>query len=303
MKSNSWKFVVLVCVFTIIMDFSLGKLYDALYFTEKSRKQDRLIHSAIGTNEDILIFGSSRAYHHYNPEIFEKELGLTCFNVGYGGQNIYYHLAILKSALKRHKPKVVILDLFYIDFQFTKVEHDKEKLAVFLPFVHKSEVMNQAVLMRGFNENIKIISSIYPFNSKQLHMLRNNLMESRSDYNGFVGLTRSWNKNIENQDFGDYTIDNDKLKAIFEFIDLCKVNNINLLLNVSPHFAVVNNKSIYLELSQLIEQKYGILIENYENDKELMNNIYFADPFHLNLYGANNFSKKVAKNILVEAIN
>jgi hypothetical protein len=284
-------------MFTLLMDFSLGKIYDFLYFTEKSKKHDRLIHSAIGTHEDVLIFGSSRAYHHYNPEIFEKELGLSCFNAGYGGQNIYYHLALLKSALKRHKPKVVVLDLFYIDYQITKEEHDKEKLGVLLPFVHKSDVMKQAVLMRGFNENIKLLSSIYPFNSKQLYMVRNNISNNRPDFKGFVGLHRNWNQKITYQDFPEYEIDSFKLKAIFEFIQLCKDNNSEIFINVSPHFAKVKDKSIYLDLEEMLKTKYGLQIHNYENDSILLSNKYFSDPFHLNIEGANLFSKIVANNI------
>lgn len=297
MKNKSLKFVFFLIVFTLLMDFSLGKIYDFLYFTEKSKKHDRLIHSAIGTHEDVLIFGSSRAYHHYNPEIIEKELGLTCFNAGYGGQNIYYHLALLKSALKRHKPKVVVLDLFYIDYQITKEEHDKEKLGVLLPFVHKSDVMKQAVLMRGFNENIKFLSSIYPYNSKQLHMVRNNISNNRTDYNGFVGLHRNWNQKITEQVFPAYEIDNDKLVAIFEFIQLCKDNQVNIFLCVSPHFAEVVDKSIYQELSYLIREKFGLIIHNYENYPDFIRSKYFSDPFHLNNLGANHYSYFIAKKI------
>lgn len=131
------------------MDQAIGYIYDQLYFSEKSQRNDRLIHSAVGTSEDILIFGSSRAYHHYNPMVFENCLGMSCYNVGYGGQNIYYHLALLKSSVIRHKPKIAILELLYIDFEKTDEIFDTEKLSILLPFAKKSQIYYDAVLMRG----------------------------------------------------------------------------------------------------------------------------------------------------------
>ena len=86
MKNKNIQFITLLIVFIVILDFAVGTVYKALYFSEKSRQNDRLIHSVLGTNEDILIFGSSRALHHYNPQIIEDSLGMTCYNVGSGGQ-------------------------------------------------------------------------------------------------------------------------------------------------------------------------------------------------------------------------
>ena len=39
-------------------------------------------------NEDILIFGSSRALHHYNPQIVIDSLGMNCYNCGQDGNGI-----------------------------------------------------------------------------------------------------------------------------------------------------------------------------------------------------------------------
>ena len=77
MKNKHLQYVFFLVIFIVILDFVVGNIYEKLYFSEKSRQNDRLIHSVLGTNEDILIFGSSRALHHYNPQIIEDSLGMT----------------------------------------------------------------------------------------------------------------------------------------------------------------------------------------------------------------------------------
>ena len=38
--------------------------------------------------DDILIFGSSRAVHHYNSSMIEDSLGMSCYNCGDDGNGI-----------------------------------------------------------------------------------------------------------------------------------------------------------------------------------------------------------------------
>jgi hypothetical protein len=298
MQNKSLQFVFLLVLFTIILDFAFGKLYSTLYFTEKSKKIDRLIHSAIGTNEEILIFGSSRAYHHYNPEIFEKKLGMSCFNVGQGGQNIYYHLALLKSAIKRKKTKVAILDIISIDFEKTDGFHDKEKLGVLLPFVHHSDIFHETVLMRSESEKLKLLSSIYLFNSKQLDILRNIISLKRSDRKGYVGLDRVWDLPIASKKANAINFDNEKMKALLEFIELCKLNEIELYIFISP-FYMISEKSDYALLQKFLLKGKDIKIFNYESDINFLEKPkYFADPAHLNKIGAGIYSHEIA-NLIV----
>ena len=183
MKNKNTQFVFFLVVFVIVLDFTLGNIYDSLYFSDKSRNNDRLIHSVLETNEDILIFGSSRSIHHYNPIIIQDSLNLTCYNVGVNGQNIYFHLALLKSAIERNNPKIAILDLFSIDFEETSAEWDRESLSILLPFTTRSESSLSTVLLRGKSESLKLKSFIYPFNSLQYQILRNNCQNQ-----GFIYL-------------------------------------------------------------------------------------------------------------------
>lgn len=295
---NSRKFLILFFVFSIVLDLVIGKVYETLYFSEKSKRRDRLIHSAVGANEEILVFGSSRAYHHYNPLIIQEETGLSCYNVGCGGQNIYYHLALLKAVLENSKPKKVILDVISIDYEVTGSKYNKEKLGVLLPFVNESKPLRKAVLSRSKSERFKLLSSIYPFNSKQLHIVRNNLMSSRSDVLGFVGLNKTWHKDIE---YGIPTIveiDSSKYDAFVEFIELCANNEIGLWLVFSPHYvdkAGANEHELFIDH---IYHNTGVTVLDFTSDTSYIGyKNFFADPYHLNHQGADKLSQEVGEII------
>lgn len=149
MNNKHWQYITLLLIFTVLLDFAFGRLYEGLYFSEKSRQNDRRIHSVLGTHEDILIFGSSRALHHYNPKIIEDSLGMSCYNVGSGGQNIYYHLALLEATLERYTPKIAILELMSIDFEITPPQWDTEKLGHCYHFITNLKLQKGQFCVKG----------------------------------------------------------------------------------------------------------------------------------------------------------
>ena len=82
------------------------------------------------TEEDILILGSSRAQHHYNPETLVKGTDLTAYNGGLGDQPAF-SLVQLSETVSRYKPKAVILDVTP-DFRY---DHDSNpRLKILGPY-------------------------------------------------------------------------------------------------------------------------------------------------------------------------
>ncbi|MBN1639309.1 MAG: SGNH/GDSL hydrolase family protein [Ignavibacteriales bacterium] len=300
MKTNELRFIFFFLCFIIGLDIIIGNLFDNLYFSKKSSNNDRLIHSVLLSDEDILIFGSSRAQHHYQPQIFTDSLKMSCYNVGNGGQNIYYHAAILEATLERYTPKVAILDLMHIDFEQTPPQWDTEKLGVLLPFVNKSKVAYRAVLRRSKNEKIKLISNIYPFNSLIYNILRNNIKPFNKHFNGFIPLSGIWNEPLDKAKTTNATVDEKKIKAIYDFISLCKIKNIEIYIFVSPEYKHYTDEiKTWQEVIDEIQNKFNIPVFDYRSDKIFIeNNEYFKDPMHLNAKGAKLYSEKVASKIM-----
>lgn len=298
MNFKRFQYFIFLLIFIISLDFAFGRLLNALYFSEKSTKNDRLIHSVIGTQEDILIFGSSRAIHHYNPRIIEDSLEMSCYNVGSNGQNIYFHLALLKSALERYEPKIVILELMSIDFEKTPSQWNTERLGELLPFSKQSRAAEDAVLLRSERERIKLLSAVYPFNSLLYSMLRNNFIPFNNHTKGFIPINRTWSEPIKETRSAQIEVDTNKMKAIHQFIQVCKKNDIQLFVFVSPHYAHNKPKSEYIDISEELLCNYGLIVHNFENDSEFLKHPeYFADPLHLNKTGANIYTALIVRVI------
>jgi len=292
-------FLLVILIFTIIGDRLFGYTLETLYYSKSSRANEKLIVSTYETKADILIFGSSRAENHYNPLIISQQTNLSCYNLGFGGQNIYFHNGLLKSILERYTPKVIVLELFEIDFEMTGASHDKEKLGVLMPLYDRSEAIKSTVLLRGQSEKIKNISKIYPFNSLIYKIIRNNYFPIKNDINGYLPLDKSWVKEIEKDNSEIRLLDSTKIEALFDFIKTSLNAKSKLIIAVSPQFMTKDNSKSLQFISAKIKNEFGVEVLIYLNDiKFLDNKSLFSDPLHLNFKGAKLYSEIISDRIL-----
>lgn len=84
-------------------------------------------------NFDLIFLGSSHAYRSFDPAIFDSKLStggtaLQSFNLGSSNQNPTDSYFALKEALRFHKPKLVVLEQYYVvasgdDYDFTSASY------------------------------------------------------------------------------------------------------------------------------------------------------------------------------------
>lgn len=129
---------VLLLTLLVVVDRALGKLIEHYLFSEKQGDSAVTTHGVLHANEDILIFGSSRASHHYIPELIVKKTGLSCYNLGRDGMKMKYYEALLKAVLSYHTPKIVILDLDLSDFEEGNDE-EQRLTTVFMPYINTNK--------------------------------------------------------------------------------------------------------------------------------------------------------------------
>jgi hypothetical protein len=293
----------LICglIAVVIGDITIGSILKHYYYRQTSGLQYRTTYSIDQTEADIVIFGTSRANHHYDTKLIENETGLSAYNTGRDGQFIFYQTALLKSLLSRHTPKQIILD-FAGTFEFRQKDYDG--LSSLLPYYSSHKELRDIVLMKSPFERCKLLSQIYPFNSLLTTIIVGNLKynktrpNNKNAYNGYVPLSGSWNNELDSIDTSaKYNIDTNKYDIFEEFITIVKQNNIPLLVVYSPVYYLYDfkySKDICIEICK----NNDITFVDYSKDVEFLNNKeLFRDRTHLNYKGAQQLTLKVLNTI------
>ena len=296
--------IAIVIAVVFVFDFGIGKALRYFYFKETAGLHFRTTYSMETTDADILVFGSSRANHHYVPEVFENSLKMSFYNTGRDANGIFFQTAVLISVLKRYTPKVIILD--YAG-GFKKGDDAYDKLSSLLPYYRTHKEIRNIIELKSKFERIKLISEIYPFNSQILTIAIGNLeinKKRRPDDKGYVPLYKEWNTKIDSiETFKGYSrdsdnlIDSNKLIAFRTFVNIAKKSGANVFVVYSPVFRKFN-KSEEIDICNDVCFYENVTFLDFSKDTLFLNNNHlFQDVGHLNHNGALIFSKLIVDKI------
>lgn len=301
-KNHFVHLIVKLSLFAVIlwaMDFLVGNTLRYYYFRQESGLQYRTTYSMEKTKADLLIFGSSRANHHYYPKIFQEGLDMTCYNTGRDGSYILYNYAVLKSVLKRYTPRVIILDFNTGEFQ--KGREDYDRLSSLLPYYQSHSEIRPIVNLRGRFEKYKLMSRIYPFNSSILTIaIGNSKMnkERASDDSGFVPLTNELASSaIDTARKKVYELDTVKVGIYKRFVRDCLAAGTKLYIIRSPEFVVEDYPDTSVSIAKEIAGEANVPFLDYMNDRTFSDSRLFSDIDHLNENGAIKFSEMLVKRM------
>ncbi|MFT3680256.1 MAG: SGNH/GDSL hydrolase family protein [Ferruginibacter sp.] len=294
-------FIQLASVLLIIwiVDFTAGALLRHFYFKQKTGWDYNTLYSIEKADADVLIFGSSKGVRQYHPEVFEKRLNMSYYNTSREGFFMLYYEAVLRCVLKRHTPKLVVLDIRTNEFLDSKQNYDK--LSVLLPFYRDHPEIRPILDLRGKYERLKLISSIYPFNSLLFKIAANNgfKKEEREVIKGYERYDEIWKKPIKPaKNYETYTLDSNFVRSYENFIDACKEKNINLVIVTTPYLNMLDRVSPTVTLAKEIAQKKQVMFIDYSHEPSLVNRReLFFDPIHLNNEGA-----KIMSNMIIDSL-
>jgi hypothetical protein len=291
--------ILLMMLFTI--DYSLGSVFRYLYYKQESGELYRITYSIEKTNEDILVFGSSRANHHYHPDVFEKKLNLSFYNTGSDGEHIFYQCAILKGVLKRYAPKIIILDFVVAEFGKDRVSYDR--MSCLLPYYHDHPEIRSILELKSPYEKYKLFSRLYPYNSEIFQILvggTNYKKLKHEDIKGYIPKNEVWDEPIKTTVYPEkYSLDNNKIKVFESIIKDCISAGSKLYIVCSPYFFDAKNQEYSILLGKQIAEKYNIDFFDFSNNPAFTKNVnLFADFAHLNDSGAKIFSEMVIDSLI-----
>ncbi|MBC8385225.1 MAG: hypothetical protein H8E57_06875 [Candidatus Cloacimonetes bacterium] len=304
-KSIFYQKLFVIILLIIALDYLFGLVLSHLFFSQKSGLNYRTTFVLENTKAEVVILGSSRANHHYKPQIFSDKFKLTCYNAGRDGQHIPFQYAMLKGIIKRYSPKILILDI--LPRQLLN-NPENYRLNALLPYYKAHKEIRSVANLNSKTEKIKLLSKIYPFNSLLLTMIKSNL-KKRKHTDGYIPLEKVMNYTPEKEeeevkssnDFTSKIVIDEKIVSILEsFIALAKESGIEVYLVTSPFFKSTVNPKANFALEQIaVNNKVPFF--DYSTHKDFVGHPeLFQDNSHLNDSGAEHFSKIISMRIFDE---
>lgn len=283
----------------------------------KSGVQKNIDYVLNNCNEDIIILGSSRAMHHYNPEIIGNYCNMSCYNGGMGGQSLLFFRAQEICFLKRYKPKVLVIDLIPYSIKNTKGENNPyDKLNCLYPYYDKVPQINFLIDFKGKSERYKLKFETYRYNSFFYDIIKNNILKPK-DNKGFYKISKIMPENLKNEiknnsikynkekskEYFYKYLDTNMTKALADIIEDCNKNNILLIISYSPICSYSDSPDFDFEhlidyINDLKKKYNNINVFNYINDERFLSHYeLFWDNVHLNARGSTIFSEIFAKDL------
>lgn len=287
-----------LALLVFVLDFLAGSGLEWMYDNQQRGNLHRIIYGLEESRADLMIFGSSSANHHFVPEIIGTGLQMTVYNQGRDSMEILYATAILYGILRRHSPKVVILNLTPSELSAVD-NHDK--LSVLLPYYRKHPEMRRIIGLRSRFEPVKMLSRVYPYNSTALTLFAG-LVGKRSSrpQTGYVPLFKTMHvpKKVWKTFKEEPVLDPYRVEALESFIVSCQKNNVALFVVFSPWLHARTDTTATIAMATRLCSRYGIPVYNHILDPEFLGRTdLFVDEGHLNHQGASKFSRIMVKRM------
>lgn len=296
------RFIVNILVFFLIVtviDFTVGKLGDYLQTHAKGGNTRTLNDLVMNDCHDVIIFGSSRACHHYDTPFLSDTLGLDVYNAGYDGNGCILAYGILDLILERYRPKLVLFDVSKnFDIIVYDDNHYKRYISRLKPY-YQNVVIGKLIKDVSLFEWYKIHSGLFRYNSTLFNLFEDFFIRKKKSNAGYKPLHGELNAlSINKSEENEYAIDSFKLKYVEELILLAQAYDVNIAFFVSPLYRG-DNPNLYNPIIDICNIHNVPLFDYYADPYFMNHSELFKDKGHLNANGARMYSSIVVKDILL----
>lgn len=288
------KFLIKVFIFACFIfavDSLAGVIFPKLVAGAKGGDNWRNNYICEKADEDILIYGSSRAIHHYNPTIMTDSLGMSCYNCGQDGNGIILNYGRFEMIRQHHVPKVVIYDALP-EFDL-KAGDDNHKYLNWLKAYYDNNGIPQIFESIDKTEKYKMMSNLYKYNSRFVQIISDCIRpQLSSGINGFRPLNGEMDsmKISRKETLDDEEITFDSLKLHYWNKLISQMGRCRLIVVISPTWNGMKERE-YEPLLNMCKNN-DLPFINFANDPKYMHNYtYFKDGGHLNSHGAEEFTR------------
>lgn len=303
------KHLILFLLPLLILSFVVDKVLNNTL--KKSKTGDYKVWNDLlngSVNSDIVIYGSSRAWYHLNPKIFEDSTGLNTYNLGVDGHNFYMQNLRHELLLKYNKqPKIIILSLDNFTLNKKKDLYNPEQ---FLPYLKNKEILKATKTYFGFDyfdyqlPLIRYAGQIGPLKNALKIIVKPSLNKT-DRYKGFSGQNLEWNNDLDKalllQKNYVQLFDSATVILFDEFLKNVKDKKIEVIMVYSPEYIegqkFVSNRNELFSIYHKFSAKYNIPFFDYSDDSLSYDKKYFYNSQHLNGKAADIFTIKLLNDI------
>lgn len=290
--------LALLLLLAVCIDIAVGKV--GSYLVQSSRGGNIGRHEYINrfADEELLIFGSSRAIHHYDPRILRDSLGLSSYNCGTDGCGVLLSYMQFSNIALRHKPKIIVYDM-YGPYDFLQ-EPDLSKYLGWerVYYGHLSAEADSVFYDVNPAEKWKMLSQSYRYNSKILNLLSDYFAPRQGDIMGYRPEKQVISDEAEPPAPWPTTgLDGLKMKYLTKLAQRCSRMGIKLYICVSPYYFESNDEQLPGAVRSILDE-YGAVVLDHSADRDFIGKReYFSDTNHLNEAGATLYTSKIASEI------
>ena len=299
--------ILLIFLIFILLVIFLGKLVSFKYINEFPEGSFTRDYYNEKNNHDVIIFGDCEAYTSFSPIVMYEEEGITSYVRGNSRQLIGQSYYLLLETLKYETPKIVVISVGSMQYN-SQIREEYNRLLIDdmrwskekIDMINYSMTPGESILSYIF-PILRYHNRITSLNSDDIKYLFNKEIVS---HNGFIinkeikPYTSLPSKRVDVEKISD-----DNIKYLQKIVDLCKENNITLILSKSPtlypHWYDEYDNTI-LEFAS----KNNIPYYNFINEIDEIGLDFSQDTYdggtHLNITGATKFTSYFAKRLKTE---
>jgi hypothetical protein len=262
-------------------------------------------------NAEIIISGSSRALTHYDPRIITARTGMSAFNLGRNGSQTDMQLAYLKAYLARNaKPRLIIHNLDSFSFVTTKEIYDPAQYFPYLDDKHLYQAI--ARIHPDLAWKLRYVP-LYAYAVEDMRLswtigVRALLgIQPREDLvSGFQPRHLEWTGDFDafrkaNPEGVKFPIEETGVSILKELIELCRAQDIRLILVYSPVFKGMQDLEIDSETTtarfRMLAEAGGAGFLDYRGLPLCSSQSAFYNSQHLNASGATQFTTILADDL------
>jgi len=286
-----FKHIVFCLLIVLIAAWLLDIIYTASFNTGFSRNKTQYAVQLKNTHIDYVFLGSSRVENNIDCELVTKLTGKSCLNLGIQGSKINDSAALLQLLVDNNVTYENVL--FQLDYTVNLNGNAPAFLSSIAPYE------NTGMLSLQFEKQLKNpIKNTIPFvryaRNDKIIGLREVVLQfaeksPKTDLtNGFLGIDR-----IGNTVKGDLPLKVTKNNKGVQRMKKIEPNK--LLFFTAPYCKNAANRNVFIKELQNAYPEVLSFIDLFDN-----NNDYYADCGHLNITGAQKFTERITKELLIK---